>query len=166
MNCKSTVCYIYRLYINLLDHTQCGNVIQTFMGFCFRLLEQGQHSDVKFLVHGQTFPAHRCVLSARSEYFTEMFETKWKGKNLITLKHPLVDTYIFRLNHSVLLYIVFFVIRLSCLLHSTKQPYCIMCIRAVLISDQPCSLWSHPAVFLYRLVCVQATNIQFVDQSF
>uniref|UniRef100_A0A3Q3LSQ8 Ankyrin repeat and BTB/POZ domain-containing protein 1 n=1 Tax=Mastacembelus armatus TaxID=205130 RepID=A0A3Q3LSQ8_9TELE len=47
--------------------------------------------DVKFLVHGQTFPAHRCVLSARSEYFTEMFETKWKGKNLITLKHPLIN---------------------------------------------------------------------------
>lgn len=55
-----------------------------------RLLEQGQYSDVKFLVHGETFQAHRCVLSARSEYFTAMFETKWKGKNLIPLKHPLV----------------------------------------------------------------------------
>lgn len=59
--------------------------------FLFRLLEQGQHSDVKFQVHGQTFQAHRCVLSARSEYFTEMFKTKWNGKNLITLKHPLVS---------------------------------------------------------------------------
>lgn len=71
------------------------------MGFFFRLLEQGQYSDVKFLVHGQTFLAHRCVLSARSEYFTEMFETKWKGKNLINLKHPLVSLYVFI---SVLLY--------------------------------------------------------------
>ena len=55
-----------------------------------RILEQGQHSDVKFMIHGDIFPAHRCVLSARSEYFTTMFETKWKGKNLITLRHPLV----------------------------------------------------------------------------
>lgn len=62
-----------------------------FNYFLHMLLEQGQHSDVKFLVHGQIFMAHRCVLSARSEYFTDMFETKWKGKNLITLKHPLVN---------------------------------------------------------------------------
>lgn len=68
------------------------HLIQTFLSFFLRILEQGQHSDVKFLVHGQIFTAHRCVLSARSEYFTHMFETKWKGKNLITLKHPLVGT--------------------------------------------------------------------------
>ncbi|XP_062283730.1 ankyrin repeat and BTB/POZ domain-containing protein 1 isoform X1 [Scomber scombrus] len=62
-----------------------------FNYFLHMLLEQGQHNDVKFLVHGQTFSAHRCVLSAHSEYFTEMFESKWKGKNLITLKHPLIN---------------------------------------------------------------------------
>ncbi|KAK1898288.1 Ankyrin repeat and BTB/POZ domain containing protein 1 [Dissostichus eleginoides] len=43
--------------------------------FLHMLLEQGLQSDV----------------NARSEYFTDMFETKWKGKNLITLKHPLVN---------------------------------------------------------------------------
>uniref|UniRef100_A0A3Q4HUJ7 Ankyrin repeat and BTB/POZ domain-containing protein 1 n=1 Tax=Neolamprologus brichardi TaxID=32507 RepID=A0A3Q4HUJ7_NEOBR len=74
---------------------------EDFNYFLHMLLEQGQYSDVKFLVHGQTFLAHRCVLSARSEYFTEMFETKWKGKNLINLKHPLVNLYVFI---SVLLY--------------------------------------------------------------
>ncbi|KAM4610008.1 ankyrin repeat and BTB/POZ domain-containing protein 1 [Polymixia lowei] len=62
-----------------------------FAYFLHMLLEQGHYSDVKFLVHGQTFPAHRCVLSARSEYFTTMFETKWNGKNMITLKHPLIN---------------------------------------------------------------------------
>ncbi|KAM8863593.1 ankyrin repeat and BTB/POZ domain-containing protein 1 isoform 2-T2 [Spinachia spinachia] len=62
-----------------------------FNYFLHTLLEQGPHSDVKFLVHGRMFTAHRCVLSARSEYFTDMFETKWKGKTLITLKHPLVN---------------------------------------------------------------------------
>uniref|UniRef100_UPI0037E8113F ankyrin repeat and BTB/POZ domain-containing protein 1 isoform X1 n=2 Tax=Semicossyphus pulcher TaxID=241346 RepID=UPI0037E8113F len=62
-----------------------------FIYFLHMLLEQGQYGDVKFLVHGQIFTAHRCVLCARSEYFTDMFETKWKGKNLITLKHPLIN---------------------------------------------------------------------------
>nr|XP_057906715.1 ankyrin repeat and BTB/POZ domain-containing protein 1 isoform X1 [Doryrhamphus excisus] len=62
-----------------------------FNFFLHMLLEQGQHSDIKFLVHGQTFTAHRCVLSALSEYFTEMFATKWKDKTLINLKHPLIN---------------------------------------------------------------------------
>ncbi|XP_068454683.1 ankyrin repeat and BTB/POZ domain-containing protein 1 [Clinocottus analis] len=62
-----------------------------FNYFLHMLLEQGPHADVKFLVHGQIFPAHRCILSARSEYFTEMFQTKWNGKSLITLKHPLIN---------------------------------------------------------------------------
>lgn len=62
-----------------------------FNYFLHMIFEQGQYSDVKFLVHGQTFPAHRCILSARSEYFTEMFESKWKGKSLINLKHPLIN---------------------------------------------------------------------------
>uniref|UniRef100_A0A8C6U3K7 Ankyrin repeat and BTB/POZ domain-containing protein 1 n=1 Tax=Neogobius melanostomus TaxID=47308 RepID=A0A8C6U3K7_9GOBI len=62
-----------------------------FNHFLYTLLEQGPHSDVNFLVHGQTFSAHRCVLSARSEYFTEMFNSKWRGKTLITLKHPLIN---------------------------------------------------------------------------
>ncbi|KAG9460386.1 hypothetical protein GDO78_022169, partial [Eleutherodactylus coqui] len=58
--------------------------------FMQRLLEQGSYSDTMFLVHGESFCAHRCILSARSPYFTEMFETKWKGKKMIALKHPLV----------------------------------------------------------------------------
>lgn len=55
-----------------------------------RLLEQGSYSDVAFTVHGEMFHAHRCVLSARSEYFAHMLETKWRGKTTIALKHPLV----------------------------------------------------------------------------
>ncbi|XP_039629168.1 ankyrin repeat and BTB/POZ domain-containing protein 1 isoform X1 [Polypterus senegalus] len=59
--------------------------------FLQRLLEQGYYSDIVFFVHGETFHAHRCILRARSEYFNEMFETKWKGKSIIALKHPLVN---------------------------------------------------------------------------
>ncbi|XP_078066095.1 ankyrin repeat and BTB/POZ domain-containing protein 1 isoform X5 [Mustelus asterias] len=64
--------------------------------FLQRLLEQGYFSDVAFLVHGQTFRAHRCVLNARSTYFAEMFQTKWKGKKAIALKHPLINPMAFR----------------------------------------------------------------------
>ncbi|KAM9655692.1 ankyrin repeat and BTB/POZ domain-containing protein 1 isoform 1-T1 [Morphnus guianensis] len=59
--------------------------------FLQRLLEQGYQSDIVFIVHGKSFCAHRCILSARSAYFAEMFETKWKGKNMIVLKHPLIN---------------------------------------------------------------------------
>uniref|UniRef100_A0A673LHQ8 Ankyrin repeat and BTB/POZ domain-containing protein 1 n=1 Tax=Sinocyclocheilus rhinocerous TaxID=307959 RepID=A0A673LHQ8_9TELE len=59
--------------------------------FLQTLLEQGNYSDVTFMVHGEMFKAHRCILSARSEYFAHMLETKWRGKSDITLKHPLVN---------------------------------------------------------------------------
>lgn len=80
----------------LLKEYNCINTCpmqqqDAFNHFLYILLEQGQHSDVNFLVHGQTFSAHRCVLSTRSEYFSEMFNSKWKGKTLITLKHPLIN---------------------------------------------------------------------------
>ncbi|KAJ8371899.1 hypothetical protein AAFF_G00298910 [Aldrovandia affinis] len=60
--------------------------------FLQSLLEQGFFSDVMFLVHGESFSAHRCILSARSEYFSDMFQTKWKGKSIIALKHPLINS--------------------------------------------------------------------------
>ncbi|XP_051913755.1 ankyrin repeat and BTB/POZ domain-containing protein 1 isoform X2 [Hippocampus zosterae] len=62
-----------------------------FNYFLHLLLEQGLHSDITFAVHGQMFPAHRCVLAALSEYFAEMFATKWTNKSLIHLKHPLIN---------------------------------------------------------------------------
>ncbi|XP_024915273.1 ankyrin repeat and BTB/POZ domain-containing protein 1 isoform X3 [Cynoglossus semilaevis] len=79
----------------LLKDYKCvgGHLMQHdyFNHFLRTLLEQGQHGDVEFQVHGQTFQAHRCILSARSEYFAHMFETKWKGKNSISLQHPLIN---------------------------------------------------------------------------
>ncbi|KAG8516966.1 Ankyrin repeat and BTB/POZ domain-containing protein 1 [Galemys pyrenaicus] len=59
--------------------------------FLQRLLEQGIHSDVVFVVHGRPFRAHRCVLGARSTYFANMLDTKWKGKSVVLLRHPLIN---------------------------------------------------------------------------
>lgn len=64
-------------------------VMQPFLAFP-RLLEQGIHSDVVFVVHGKPFRAHRCILGARSTYFANMLDTKWKGKSVVVLRHPLV----------------------------------------------------------------------------
>ncbi|XP_061053343.1 ankyrin repeat and BTB/POZ domain-containing protein 1 isoform X1 [Eubalaena glacialis] len=62
-----------------------------YCGFLLRLLEQGIHSDVVFLVHGKSFRAHRCILGARSTYFAHMLDTKWKGKSVVVLRHPLIN---------------------------------------------------------------------------
>ncbi|KAM4821014.1 ankyrin repeat and BTB/POZ domain-containing protein 1 [Thomomys bottae] len=59
--------------------------------FLRRLLEQGIHSDVVFVVHGKPFRAHRCVLGARSAYFANMLDTKWKDKSVVVLRHPLIN---------------------------------------------------------------------------
>ncbi|XP_012517407.1 PREDICTED: ankyrin repeat and BTB/POZ domain-containing protein 1 [Propithecus coquereli] len=59
--------------------------------FLQRLLEQGLHSDVVFLVHGKPFRAHRCVLGARSAYFANMLDTKWKRRSVVVLRHPLIN---------------------------------------------------------------------------
>ncbi|XP_032314686.1 ankyrin repeat and BTB/POZ domain-containing protein 1 isoform X2 [Camelus ferus] len=62
-----------------------------YSSFLLRLLEQGLHSDVVFSVHGRSFQAHRCILGARSTYFANMLDTKWKGKSVVVLRHPLVN---------------------------------------------------------------------------
>ncbi|KAB0363464.1 hypothetical protein FD754_007620 [Muntiacus muntjak] len=62
-----------------------------YYSFLLRLLEQGLHSDVAFVVHGRSFRAHRGVLGARSTYFAHMLDTKWKGKSVVVLRHPLIN---------------------------------------------------------------------------
>ncbi|XP_023376697.1 ankyrin repeat and BTB/POZ domain-containing protein 1 isoform X4 [Pteropus vampyrus] len=62
-----------------------------YYDFLQRLLDQGIHSDVVFVVHGKSFQAHRCILGARSTYFANMLDTKWKGKSIVVLRHPLIN---------------------------------------------------------------------------
>ena len=51
----------------------------------FRLFEQGLYSDVTFTIQGKCFPLHRCVLAARSKYFQEALDQRWRGKSHINL---------------------------------------------------------------------------------
>ena len=43
-----------------------------------QLLEQKELADVNFVVDGQRFHGHRCVLAARSEYFKGLFNSGWR----------------------------------------------------------------------------------------
>ena len=45
-----------------------------------RSFEQGMFADIYFVVHGETIPAHRAILAARSAYLAEMLQTKWSEK--------------------------------------------------------------------------------------
>lgn len=56
----------------------------------FRLLEDAFYTDVVFVVHGESIPAHKSVLSARSVYFNDMFHTKWRDRREIHLNNQLV----------------------------------------------------------------------------
>ncbi|XP_061430173.1 ankyrin repeat and BTB/POZ domain-containing protein 1 isoform X2 [Lethenteron reissneri] len=82
---------IRRLLRDYKQITSRRMVREFYDDFLERLLEQGFYSDVCFIVHGQSFRTHRCVLCARSPYFAEKFQSKWKGKNIISLMHPLVN---------------------------------------------------------------------------
>ena len=62
----------------------------------FRLLKDAEHADVCFMVHGREFYLHKCILSARSEYFYEMLTDKWEGRSVIHINHELVNPFAFQ----------------------------------------------------------------------
>lgn len=43
-----------------------------------RLINSDEMSDVKFLVNGEVFHAHRCILAVRSQYFRAMLFNQWR----------------------------------------------------------------------------------------
>ncbi|XP_065573023.1 ankyrin repeat and BTB/POZ domain-containing protein 1-like isoform X2 [Artemia franciscana] len=67
-----------------------------FEEFLRKLLESGEFSDTTFIVHGVKFTVHRCILSARCGYFNDIFQQKWKYRNVIKLNNKLVKPQAFR----------------------------------------------------------------------
>ena len=58
--------------------------------FVTRLLEDDEHTDITFEVHGETFCAHRWVLAARSEYFRQKFRERWKDRKAVSIRNAMV----------------------------------------------------------------------------
>ena len=62
----------------------------------FRQCDGGEYGDITFCVHGTYLKSHRCILSARSEYFADMFHNRWKDRQVIQVTHKLVQTWAFK----------------------------------------------------------------------
>ncbi|XP_072025674.1 ankyrin repeat and BTB/POZ domain-containing protein 1-like isoform X2 [Amphiura filiformis] len=73
-----------------------------YLEFLERLQEPGCYEDIAFVVHDKTYTAHRCILHARSHYFAEMLDTKWRNKETVNIKHSQVRPQAFK---AVLQYI-------------------------------------------------------------
>ncbi|KAM5305488.1 LOW QUALITY PROTEIN: ankyrin repeat and BTB/POZ domain-containing protein 1 [Glossophaga mutica] len=43
------------------------------------------------MVHRKPSRAHHCIMGACSAYFTNILDTKWKGKSNMVLRHPLIN---------------------------------------------------------------------------
>ncbi|XP_788155.3 ankyrin repeat and BTB/POZ domain-containing protein 1 isoform X2 [Strongylocentrotus purpuratus] len=67
-----------------------------YLDFMKRLLEASCYSDITFVIHNETFAAHRCILQSRNEYFAEMLETRWKNKSTVHIKSSLVRPQAFK----------------------------------------------------------------------
>jgi hypothetical protein len=59
--------------------------------FLFRLLEEGCNSDITFCIRGSNMKAHRFILAARSEYFQQIIDGKWKDKQNVSISNALVS---------------------------------------------------------------------------
>lgn len=64
---------------------------EPFHEFLRRLLEDGEKSDITFIVHGVHIKAHRFILAARSDYFEQqLLHGRWKNKDIVSINHALV----------------------------------------------------------------------------
>nr|XP_039261091.1 ankyrin repeat and BTB/POZ domain-containing protein 1-like [Styela clava] len=63
------------------------------------LEEEKLCKDILFNVHGVEINAHRCVIAARSHFFSEALSTHWKNRSTVALKHEKVTSDAF---HAIL----------------------------------------------------------------
>ena len=69
---------------------------EPFHEFLRRLLEDGENSDVTFVVNGSHIQAHKFILAARSDYFEEQFLSgRWRDKEVVFINNSLVDSSVF-----------------------------------------------------------------------
>ncbi len=58
----------------------------------FRLLEEGNHSDIVFCVNGTNIKAHKFILAARSAYFENLFlGGTWQDREAVVINNSLVS---------------------------------------------------------------------------
>eukprot|EP00794_Sanderia_malayensis_P006096 gene6096-6800_t len=62
-----------------------------FHEFLRSSFQQPMFHDIIFDVHGKMIQAHKVIVTARCPYMAKMFQTKWKDRRVITIKHHRVD---------------------------------------------------------------------------
>lgn len=69
---------------------------EPFHEFLRRLLEEGENSDITFIVNGTHIKAHRFILAARSDYFEQqLLGGRWKDRAIVSINNSLVDSSVF-----------------------------------------------------------------------
>ncbi|GBN77576.1 Speckle-type POZ protein [Araneus ventricosus] len=77
--------------IDLTEPEMTSVVSSSFIESIKSLLEEGTLSDVSLRAGSQSFPAHKCILSARSPVFKAMFNGNFKKKISKCVEIPDVD---------------------------------------------------------------------------
>merc|ERR1719195_134313 len=69
---------------------------EPFHEFLRRLLEEGENTDITFIVNGTHIKAHRFILVARSDYFEhQILNGRWKNRENVAINNSLVDSSVF-----------------------------------------------------------------------
>jgi len=69
---------------------------EPFHEFLRRLLEEGENTDITFVVNGTHIKAHRFVLTSRSDYFEQqILAGRWKNRDIVFINNSLVDSSVF-----------------------------------------------------------------------
>ena len=82
---------IKKMLVNFSVITSRVKRREPFHEFLRRLLEEGELSDITFIVHGVHIKAHRFILAARSDYFEQqLLHGRWKNKDVVSINNALV----------------------------------------------------------------------------
>lgn len=67
------------------------NEYDEFLRKAYENFDDSSSCDVQFVVQQKLFNAHRYILMIRCRYFWEKFVNKWRWRNVIQIKHKLVN---------------------------------------------------------------------------
>lgn len=80
------------IFIPQVQQSSCFRKLIFFLViYSFRLFESGEYSDITFVVQGEAVPLHRCLLTARSEYFRDMLQSRWHSRDKVIINKDMVS---------------------------------------------------------------------------
>jgi hypothetical protein len=74
------------------DRDLGGRIGDPFTHHRYLAFKKGRFTDFKFTLNGKSYPVHKCILSAESSYFQELFNSRWKDVTEGTMGSAAADT--------------------------------------------------------------------------